>query len=1298
MAPEVSITFRGVDELSDVAEKIERTLVRMLMRVNDAMTEMTKRTIEASEALEKLEKTGKDAGEKTEKTLVKTSKAAKALSLALVKVSEGLVRMGKMAKAAFEAVGRGVETSLTSLGQRLRRFGATSGGSRSFLSPIIRGLRGTANAAVDAVRGLLSGGITAIQGFISSGAQAIGSALKSISQLVGTGIGTLISGPVGGIGSLLGFGIGSAVGAIPKMFADAFAGAVNAAGSALRGLSEVVTGAVSAAVNVASAILETLVGVVQGVVERMGAAFSALVGKIGGILGNVVGKVTTVFAGMVAVAGFKVLQFEKQLEVAFGLIPDAGEKAFTEMRNRVARLSTETPFLTGANLAEGLFFAISSGAREATEAMRVLEASTLAAVGGNANLGEVVVATTKTSSLFNKTAKETADLLFQTQNLGVLTFGDLAQGIGRTLGIAKAAKVEIKDLLSAIAAGTRVLTPEETFTGIARSIQSLAAPGPESQRAMDRLGISFVERTEEEKALVQAKLDDIDTTKAQIEILVDMERKTHTQTKALRDLRKELAKQKVEFEDVTKASGRFVGLMESIRRITARGFNFPQVESFIPNVRAQKLIVGLAEIGDQVDEVTKGIDNFEGAAQKAFDRVAGTVRGSLSLAWKGFVGLVERVEFAIKDDLVAGYRAAASALRSFASSPAFAEITAWAGDIVRWIGERIGGAFSTLRDNWESVKETLRTGWTVVKTLVMASWNAIKGISRAVRTAAEDGALTKMQEAWESIKETVRETWQIIGEAAQGNLEPLRMAVSGLWETFSSLAELAWARFKQHGLSAIAVLAGKVGEIGTALIAGIVAKAPNFAKKLGLEGITPDLRALGGAADAKAIGKELGEALKAIPEEKREQLLGHLRGSFREGDKTGGSMIARIFDISVSQGERIRAALDRMEEQFSELKKVPGLEGMQHPRLGTAGELAFQAAVLEAAGENLIRAQNPLSDIQARLEDLAETAAESADAMRAEIDARRQAIRAQRGERAGGAPAGTTGPAGTVGPFGPAAEPAPTPKAKPGDFPNVWDVIWKAGERAAKRLGKEIQKLPDRAKAAAEKLRKGIEDGGAALKRKQDDAEREKAIQAEARRKLDAAGLLESAKKVAAIRRSSNRTIQRAEDFDKGGGGGPDRKAFARTFQEVNRRSLMMTQIFERLQDVFNSLRGGRRERFLTLQSEAKDAGFKMTASVVRELLKASKQEDLDKARTEFADAIESYAETRVAHDKAEVERIQALFNAIDKLRAETEEASKAIVAALSASEQASLASAAALRKLAEEAKNSELRIKAQEG
>ena len=196
-------------------------------------------------------------------------------------------------------------------------------------------------------------------------------------------------------------------------------------------------------------------------------------------------------------AGKEAIQFETNMRNVTSLLTSSGysaqqlEAQYRGLSQGVLEISTQLP-QSVTQLSEGLYEVVSAGV-PAERSLSVLEASAKAASAGLTDTGtsaNAIVGVMNAYGASAGSAAQVSDVLFQTVNAGVISFGALAQNLGDVVGMAAAAKVPIQDVGSAIAAMTRAgIVPAESTTSLNRLINEIIQPSENLARVYKTLGI-----------------------------------------------------------------------------------------------------------------------------------------------------------------------------------------------------------------------------------------------------------------------------------------------------------------------------------------------------------------------------------------------------------------------------------------------------------------------------------------------------------------------------------------------------------------------------------------------------------------------------------------------------------------------------------------------------------------------------------------------------------------------------------------------------------------------------------------
>jgi TP901 family phage tail tape measure protein len=161
--------------------------------------------------------------------------------------------------------------------------------------------------------------------------------------------------------------------------------------------------------------------------------------------------------------------------------------AFTD---EIVELSTRLP-QTATQLADGLYQIVSTGF-DGQEALQILE---VAAKGASAGLtssetsARALLGVLKAYGMDAGAAADVMDTMFQTVNVGVISFEELAQQLGDVVPMAAAAGVEFDDMSSALAAITLSGIPAaEAVTALNMLLTRMMAPTADLRNAIKDLG------------------------------------------------------------------------------------------------------------------------------------------------------------------------------------------------------------------------------------------------------------------------------------------------------------------------------------------------------------------------------------------------------------------------------------------------------------------------------------------------------------------------------------------------------------------------------------------------------------------------------------------------------------------------------------------------------------------------------------------------------------------------------------------------------------------------------------------
>ena len=227
--------------------------------------------------------------------------------------------------------------------------------------------------------------------------------------------------------------------------------------------------------------------------------FKKALSSLKGITATAVKGVTTAIAGIggaFAAAGAAAIKFGSEYETSLAKVAtlaDTSVKSIDELSGEIINLSNKTG-AAATELNEALYQAISAGA-DTAHATELVETAVKAAKGGFTDTETAVDGLTSALNAYGMATTEAESLANQfliTQNLGKTTFGALSSSIGNVAPTAKAAGVEISELLASVAALTSNGTPTSAaMTSMKAALSNIIKPTSEASKMAQQLGIDF---------------------------------------------------------------------------------------------------------------------------------------------------------------------------------------------------------------------------------------------------------------------------------------------------------------------------------------------------------------------------------------------------------------------------------------------------------------------------------------------------------------------------------------------------------------------------------------------------------------------------------------------------------------------------------------------------------------------------------------------------------------------------------------------------------------------------------------
>lgn len=204
-------------------------------------------------------------------------------------------------------------------------------------------------------------------------------------------------------------------------------------------------------------------------------------------------------------------EFSKAMKAANTM---AGKDAagFAELKGQVSDLGKQIP-LTRDLLANGLYQVISNGVPE-DNWISFLDKSSRSAVGGIADVGEVVKVTSTIIKNYGKDWEEAGDIqdkIQLTAKNGVTSFEQLAAALPSVTGQAAQLGVSLTEMLAVMSTMTGVSgNTSEVATQLASVLTALTKESEKSQKAAEAMGISFNAASIRAAGGLQNFLNDLD--------------------------------------------------------------------------------------------------------------------------------------------------------------------------------------------------------------------------------------------------------------------------------------------------------------------------------------------------------------------------------------------------------------------------------------------------------------------------------------------------------------------------------------------------------------------------------------------------------------------------------------------------------------------------------------------------------------------------------------------------------------------------------------------------------------------
>lgn len=473
-------------------------------------------------------------------------------------------------------------------------------------------------------------------------------------------------------------------------------------------------------------------------------------------------KVGVLATGAVAAGSVKMaVDFEQSMRNV-NSIARLPEPAFKSLNEEVLKLAGPTA-QAPKTLADGLYDLVSSGF-DAKDSLTILESSARAATAG---LTTTDVATKGVAAVLNayrlpaEKAGIVSDQLFRTVDRGVISFEELAGGIGDTLPFAAALGVGLDEVGASTATMTKQgLSGAETFTRIRNLLQTMIKPGEDLGNAIETLGYKNGEaliKAEGFQGALEALVGTTDGTKDEVA-------KLFPNIRALGGALALTGKNSEEAQKDLRGMGNAAGA-------TKKAFD-EQSKSLA--VQWQELKARISVLAIEIGN--KLIPALSDAVQWINEGGIGNAIRAVTPYVTGFVGVIKDIAGAIKTagGAVADWVSqAVTDVKSFISN--FLPLQALFGAIKL--------AIATLAPAFNVFVTMLGAGFKVVGEVVSAVWDIIKGVFDFIGNAV--GVITNLLSgdfagAWDNVKGAIGAVVDIITGSLKGAFDIIVSVLEGL--------------------------------------------------------------------------------------------------------------------------------------------------------------------------------------------------------------------------------------------------------------------------------------------------------------------------------------------------------------------------------------------------------------------------------------------------------------------------------------------------------------------------------------
>ena len=496
---------------------------------------------------------------------------------------------------------------------------------------------------------------------------------------------------------------------------------------------------------------KSLVGSMSRAAKKMGATLKRSASGMGALLKKTLGSpLALIGGGMAAAMPVKwAADFQDGMLKVETLLDATTKKHLPALEAGVRKLSRETG--KGADeLLEGLYQSLSSGV-DPKMVSGFMESATKAAIGGGADVSDVVQFAALAVKAYGKEWKDTGEILdvaLKTQNLGVTTMAELAANMPRVIAAAGQLGVEYKTVMGATAALTGVTgNTAEVSTQLAGVLNSML-------KMQGKITVQLKQYTvERQKA---TKMGD---------------------RPAVAAMNAEIAKLKQLAGAVSPATLRTKGLGHALNAlVTATGGSEEKILALTGRAEAFRAIMALT--GKQADAwavKTKAMGDSAGEAARAYETRMKGFSKQIGVLWQ----VIKDIGIGVGAAVLPTLTKIADNTRAFLEENRRTIIGLFGGALRAALGfgvavagvfMKIGGTLATLAENWKTVFEIISTSTKLTLLRMMRGLSVTLGDGVIAKTLLGSYAIGASEASKQAFTDTVKAfEWQLKEAGAKIN-------------------------------------------------------------------------------------------------------------------------------------------------------------------------------------------------------------------------------------------------------------------------------------------------------------------------------------------------------------------------------------------------------------------------------------------------------------------------------------------------------------------------------------------------